>query len=139
VTEIFGLLLTFQLKHWLADYPLQRKYMLGKFREDWGFFLPLLAHVAVHGAFTFAIAAVSESVTLAAALAVFDMTIHFLMDRAKAGKRYLGRWTALTAATAQNATNEQWRSNNLFWWMLGIDQGVHHLTHYVIIWVLVTP
>lgn len=136
MTTIFGLLLAFQVKHFLADYPLQGRYMLGKFREDRGFVLPLLAHVGVHAMGTFLITC-SFGIAQALALAVFDATVHFIMDRVKASKRYLGRFKPLTGETAPTATREQWRSNDRFWWSLGLDQGVHHLTHYAIIyWVL---
>jgi hypothetical protein len=54
ITTIFLLLLLFQFKHFIADYPLQGEYMLGKFKDK-GWMLPLFAHVGVHGAFTFII------------------------------------------------------------------------------------
>src|SRR4051812_19997771 len=97
----------YQVKHFVADYPLQGRYMLGKFREDWGFFFPLLAHVSVHAAGTFAITW-AFGVRRAVGLALFDGTVHFFMDRAKASKRYLGRYKPLTAETAPAASAEQW-------------------------------
>jgi len=136
MTVIFTLLLAFQLKHFLADYPLQRRFMLGKFRDDWGFVPPLLAHVAVHAAGTFLIAC-WFGVRRAAVLALLDASVHFVMDRVKASKRYLGRYKPLTAETAPAATPAQWASNDRFWWSVGLDQGVHHLTHYAIIFAIV--
>lgn len=147
VAWVFVLLVVFQCKHWLADYPLQRRWMLGKFRSDWGFVFPLLAHVAVHGFMTFWISAIALSALrsdfwnpqpVALLLAFFDMTIHFVMDRIKASPKYLGRYKTLTAETAKTATDAQWRSNDRFWWSMGFDQSIHHLTHYAIIWWLVT-
>ncbi len=132
-----ALVLIYQLKHWLADYPLQGRYMLGKFRDDWSFFLPLLAHAAVHGGMTFAITWFLVG-WKAIFLALFDTTIHFTMDRIKASKKYLGRFKPLTSDTAPTATEAQWKSNNHFWWSLGLDQGVHHVTHYAIIWWCLT-
>lgn len=132
----FALLLAFQLKHFLADYPLQGRYMLGKFRDSWGFLQPLLAHVAVHAAGTFLIACYF-GIVQAIGLALFDASVHFCMDRIKASKRYLGRFKPLNADTAPTATLEQWKQNDYFWWSLGFDQAVHHLTHYAIIyWLL---
>lgn len=140
ITRIFLLLIAFQIKHWLADYPLQGRYMLGKFRDDWGFFFPLLAHVGVHAGFTLLIAlGTGATVALALICTLFDASAHFVMDRIKASKRYLGRWQTLTTDTARTATKKQWRSNDYFWWTVGFDQAVHHLTHYVIIWWLVHP
>lgn len=137
INLVFGLLLAFQVKHFLADYPLQRRFMLGKFKNGWDFVIPLLAHVGVHAAFTFLIAC-QFGVVKAAWCALFDAVVHFIMDRIKASKKYLGRFKPLTAVTAPTATPDQWRSNDYFWWSLGLDQAVHHLTHYAIIWYIVT-
>lgn len=119
---LFALLVAFQVKHFLADFPLQGRYMLGKFKPGWDFVPPLLAHVGVHGSMTFTIAcAAHASLALAVGLALGDAAVHFAMDRIKAGPRYLGRWKP---------------DSPFFWWALGLDQMVHHLTHYAVIWVL---
>ncbi len=133
---IFILLFAFQLKHFIADYCWQNRYMLGKFKDDWDFVLPLLAHVGVHGAITFSIVCY-WGFKQALLFALFDMVIHFIMDRIKASKKYLGRFKTLTAETAPKATAAQWRSNDYFWLSVGFDQMVHHLTHYVIIAALI--
>jgi hypothetical protein len=113
------LLVLYQVKHFLADYPLQRPYMLNKFKGGTAWILPLCAHAGVHGGFTLAI-------TLAVApalwwLALADFAVHFTVDRAKAAPTWGGRWKP----------NEPY-----FWWALGADQMVHHLTHYAIIFAL---
>jgi len=111
--------------------------MLGKFRDDWGFVLPLVAHVGVHAVFTFCIASIAVGIHAALPMALFDGVVHFTMDRVKASRRMLGRFKPLTSETAKTATPEQWKSNSFFWWSVGLDQGVHHLTHYAIIaWIL---
>lgn len=136
MNTVFVLLIVFQLKHFLADFPLQGPYMLQKFRPDWGFFLPLLAHAAVHGTFTLLITlAVTPDLWW---LAIVDMAIHFTMDRIKASPRYLGRYKALTAKDYMAATEAEKQGNTYFWWALGFDQAVHHLTHYGLIWALVS-
>lgn len=166
VITIFALLFIFQLKHLFADYPLQGKYMLGKFKDN-GWVFPLLAHVTVHGYFTLAICLFTAPHL--SWLALFDMVAHFIMDRLKAGKRYLGRFKALSGKEYmelmchlidyQKASENDkkkydihdpaemkkfmaeirpaLKSNTYFWWALGLDQMVHHLTHYAIIAALV--
>lgn len=134
---IFILLSAFQAKHFLADYPFQRKFMLGKFRDDWGFVVPLLAHVAVHAFGTFLITC-WFGIVQALLLSLFDAVMHFLMDRVKASRKLLGRFKPLTAEKALTATPEQWRSNDRFWWAVGFDQLFHHMTHYMIIFYLAT-
>ena len=154
LTTVFFLLVLYQLKHFLADYPLQRPWMLGKFLPGWQFVVPLAAHCAVHGAMTFGIVfAFTHRPGLALALAAFDFSVHFVMDRVKADPKLMGRWKPLTAETyvdAQrtlaygseddiapknrpSAARARLRGNRLFWDCLGVDQMVHHLTHYAII------
>lgn len=59
------------------------------------------------------------------------------MDRIKASPKRLGKYKALTSSEFEKATEEQKKSNTYFWWALGLDQGVHHLTHYLIIYFLI--
>lgn len=120
IEQIFFLLLIFQVKHFLADYPLQTTWMLGKFKPDWSFFWPLTLHCLVHAWFTAVIVTAIDPTKWW--LAVVDFVIHFVMDRIKAGPKYLGRYNV---------------KEKKFWWSLGLDQSVHHLTHYFIIWSLV--
>lgn len=143
--KTFALLILFQLKHFISDYPLQTPYMLGKFKEkDW--LLPLSAHAAVHAIFTILISLCFTSTGVAIALGIFDFVIHFSMDRIKVSPKLLGRFTALSkremisilnSKIDQDAKEVMLKSNKLFWWSLGLDQGVHHITHYIIILVLV--
>lgn len=170
ITTIFVLLVIYQLKHFIADYPLQGQYMLGKFKEGWDFLGPLTAHAGLHAVMTFCIAFYFTPVLVAIGLAVLDFVLHFLMDRLKAGPKYLGRFKALTKSdftdhaktlsrlekkvdgekdpviklilsdqkeTFVNRWNKALRSNKLFWWSLGLDQMIHHLTHYLIIYIIV--
>jgi hypothetical protein len=146
MNNLLILLILFQLKHFLADYPLQTQYILGKFKEDWGFVLPLLAHVSVHGLFTWWIIFVifKFSFKLAIFCTLLDMIVHFIMDRIKASPKMLGRFHPLTKYEAsviflENPPSpmalKRIRDNKYFWWSLGLDQMVHHLTHYVIIFL----
>lgn len=162
---IFLLLIVYQVKHFLCDFPLQTPYMLGKFLPGWKWIKPLAAHAGVHGLFTSVIVAFTFLLTKQLpkhpiytifGLALFDFSIHFIMDRIKASPNMLGRWKALTAEQYKHYYNvckqseNMWdiindlsieakkrlRSNTLFWIALGLDQKIHHLTHYVIIYYL---
>lgn len=148
---LFLLLIIFQFKHLFADYFLQGEYMLGKFKPDWSFFKPLLAHVGVHAAMTFVIATFCVPIKIAVLLGIGDAVIHFFMDRIKASHKYMGRWKPVTAAEYMQCktmiveaeyplivkeAKQKLRSNVFFWWALGVDQMVHHLTHYGIIYLI---
>lgn len=166
IAFIFALLIVYQLKHILADYVLQTEYHLGKFKPGWDFLGPLTSHAAVHATMTAIIAiwTISYSVPFAIVLvlASFDFLVHFLMDRIKAGPKYLGRFKALSGPEYVDAKRvafckphdlhpngkpvtfdevceacDRLHRNKLFWWSLGFDQCIHHLTHYAIIAALV--
>lgn len=114
------LLVLFQIKHFLCDYILQTPYMLRKGESGWSWVGPLMAHAGVHSLFTcFIILLVNPALCW---LAFVDFGVHFLVDRFKAGKKYLGRYQP---------------NDKKFWWALGFDQMCHHLTHYYFIYKLV--
>ncbi len=119
----FLLFFIFQIKHFIADYPLQVSYMIfRKTSDNWDFFLPLLAHASVHASFTLVICLVFAPQFWW--LSFLDLAVHFTMDRIKSSPRYLGRFNDL--------------NKPYYWWCLGLDQMVHHMTHYVIVWYIVT-
>lgn len=119
---LFTLLLAFQFKQFIADFPLQREYMLKKTLPGWEFVVPLAMHCSVHATLTLVICL--WFVPSLWWLALVDFVIHFTMDRIKSGPKYLGRFND--------------RDKPGFWNCLGFDQMVHHLTHYGIIWMLFT-
>lgn len=159
------LMVVMQFKHFIADYPLQTPYMLGKFKEA-GWVKPLAAHCGVHFLFTFIIAlVVSGSLLLAVGLGALDFTIHFIMDRIKASPTLLGRYESLSkqefkglsesysmvkyadshtcpiikeqGMIEKNRIEARFKSNVYFWWALGVDQLVHHLTDIAVVAILV--
>ena len=121
VLEIFTLLVLFQLKHFICDYPLQTQYMLGKMQAT-GWIQPLAAHAAVHSLATYIIAMYFVGPFIAILFALADFIIHFTVDRIKASPKLGGRFNP---------------SQPYFWWALGADQMVHHLTHYLFIAIIV--
>jgi hypothetical protein len=150
---ILALCVVFQFKHLIADYFLQGKYMLGKFK-DTGWIKPLSAHCAVHVAFTVPIAyVVSSSISIALLCGIIDFVVHFIMDRVKASPRLLGRYKALSAAEMVSIMeekkmdklmdvytpklDERLKHNTYFWYALGFDQLVHHLTDIALIAIMI--
>lgn len=128
--SVMFLLLAFQFKHFLADFPLQNQFMLGKFKNE-GWVKPLLAHVGVHGIFTFIIAFtwlmfyqdnVLHSAFYALGITLYDVVLHFTIDRMKV---MYGKLTNTTPADKR------------FWNAIGLDQLAHHITHYAIVALLI--
>lgn len=117
----FTLLIIYQVKHYIADFPLQREYMLRKTQPNWDFALPLALHCGVHAIGTLVVCLIyAPSVWW---LAILDFVLHFIADRLKSGPRYLGRYNDL--------------SKPGFWNILGLDQMIHHLTHIYFAYVIV--
>jgi hypothetical protein len=106
-------MLVLTAKHIVADFFLQNTWMaLGKDQKT-GWALPLLAHCLVH-------LAVSMLLILVIApkfwfVAFIDFAIHLIVDRAK----------GLCVSTFNVTMEHQW-----FWWLIGIDQALHHLTGF---------
>ena len=132
---LWELLIAFQLKHFLCDYPLQFGIMLNKFKKT-GWVKGLSIHAGIHALATAIILGQFTRMNffIVLGLAALDFVAHFGMDRVKASPAMLGRFKAISdAATFAKAGKVDRRSNTLFWWSLGLDQMVHHLTHYAII------
>ena len=88
--EILILLVIFQIKHFICDYPLQNQYMLGKMQaNDW--IRPLAAHAITHSVGTGLIALIfAPHLTLPLIFA--DFVLHFIVDRLKASPKIGGRF-----------------------------------------------
>lgn len=159
MNNIWILLIIFQFKHFIADYPLQTPYMLGKFKDK-GWVLPLAAHCGIHFLFTFFISLICFfktplGLSFAIELGLLDFSIHFVMDRIKASPKLLGRFQALSKKEmiteilpnlnyAEEGSEPLYsakfrlKSNTYFWYSLGLDQMVHHLTDILIIFLIVS-
>lgn len=122
-TLVFSLLVVYQIKHFLADYILQTEYQLGKFKKV-GWSGPLTVHCGIHALMTLGIALLFGYGKLDGQdlmmFMVLDFVVHFITDKFKV-----------------EAGRNLETSDSEFWWLLGLDQGIHHLTHYAIIALIV--
>lgn len=117
---LLWLLVFYQLKHYLADFVFQNVWMLQKSRPGWDFIWPLSIHSGIHALFTLGVALYIYP--QAWWLGILDFVLHFIMDRIKAGPRYMGRWSDMRSKA--------------FWVCFGFDQMVHQLVHLYICWFL---
>lgn len=107
-------LVIFLAKQLVADFLLQTSWMANGKEQPRGWLYPLLAHVAVHAVSTAVIFAILAPAFLW--MAAVDFVVHFAIDRAKG---------LLNRAFDADPTKTG------FWWLIGIDQTLHHLTHLV--------
>ncbi len=105
------LLLT--LKHVVGDFLLQNTWMAKGKDQKTGWALPLIVHCAIHGILTTAIIAVLMPRLWF--LGLIDFVIHIAIDRSK----------GFLVARYNVTPEHQW-----FWWLIGIDQALHHLTGF---------
>jgi hypothetical protein len=106
-------MLALTAKHVVADFLLQNAWMaLGKDRKT-GWALPLLAHCGVHLALTTALLLIMAPRFWF--LGPIDFAVHMAIDRSK----------GFCVATFGIAPGHPW-----FWWLIGIDQALHHLTGF---------
>lgn len=130
VVNILVFLIMFQIKHFLVDFIIQISDPdhIKKFaKEEW--FLPLFKHSFHHGLGTAAIVTLYLSYcnvcpfslkfyTIVLGSFLFDTIVHFCIDRLKASPNFGGKYA--------------YPSKNYFM-ASGLDQMLHHLTHYSII------
>lgn len=127
--DLWLLLIAFQAKHFLCDFPWQTSWMLGKGKPWPQFLLPLGLHAGVHAASTFAIATVylGEKGLLEGAMQVpfgfllADFALHAIIDRIKASPFLGGRWHP---------------SQPAFWNALALDQLAHGLCYLAYVFFL---
>lgn len=120
-TALIVVLVVLQVKHAICDYPLQTLYQLqnkGTYGHPGG-----LLHAGVHVIGTLPIfLVVTPTLWLGAAILASEFVFHYHVDWAK------DRWVKVHGYTYANAQ---------FWWAMGFDQFLHHLSYIAIAGVLV--
>lgn len=115
LSALIGWFLALTVKHVVADFLLQNHWMaMGKDRAT-GWALPLLTHCLIHGVLTTVI--VAAVVPHLWFVGLIDFVIHITIDRTK------GFIVAHGGITPNHPA---------FWWLIGIDQALHHLTGFAL-------
>jgi hypothetical protein len=123
---VLAVLLYLQVKHFLCDYPLQNHYQLqnkGTYGHPGG-----IIHSGLHAIFTIPIFLIIPTTFLiGAAIIVGEFIIHYNVD-----------WTK-----QQLMERMGWKSmDREFWWGIGADQFVHHVTYIgiaAVLWMVAYP
>lgn len=118
---LIAILIILQVKHFLCDYPLQTRYQVlnkGTYLHPGG-----IIHSATHALLTMPVFLIAvPTFALGAAIVVGEFLIHYHIDWSKEQIIRRNGWSA---------TQRQ------FWWAIGADQLLHHLTYLVIAALLV--
>jgi len=119
VGPLVGWMLALTVKHVIADFLLQNHWMAAGKDAKTGWALPLLSHCLIHGVLTTAlVASVAPRFWF---IGPVDFVIHLAIDRAK----------GFCVARFDVTPTHRW-----FWWLIGIDQALHHLTGFALaIWL----
>ena len=121
-TALIAVLIVLEIKHFIFDYPLQTLFML---RNKGTYFHPGgIVHSGLHAlGTTSAFFVVTPTLLLGVAIIVGEFLVHYHVDWSK---EQIIRRMGYTASQSE------------FWWAIGADQLLHHLTYIAIAVVLVT-
>lgn len=116
---MFEALLGLFIKHFICDFPLQ---MFPWLYQNKGRYLHLggIIHATLHGIGTFAVLYFFVGFKASLVYAIIDLLLHYHIDWAKMN---LSRHYGLKPDNSE-----------LFWLLLGLDQLLHHLTYFAIIY-----
>jgi hypothetical protein len=113
VGALVGWMLVLTVKHVVADFLLQNSWVRRGKDKKAGWMRPLLAHCVIHGGLTTALVLIIAPRFWFVGL--IDFAIHICVDRAR----------GFCVSTFDIRPGNQW-----FWWLIGIDQALHHLTGF---------
>ncbi len=120
VVTVLTALLVLEVKHFIFDYPLQTGYMLRN-KATYGHPGGLI-HAGLHVLGTTAVfLVVQPGLALGAAILAAEFVIHYHIDWSK------GQLVRRSQLTTKDA---------MYWWGIGADQLLHHLTYLGIAAVL---
>lgn len=106
-------MLVLTVKHVVADFILQTTWMARGKDAKTGWLLPLTVHCLIHGVLATALFAIF--VPRLWFLGVIDFVVHICIDRAK----------GFFVSHFDIGPDQRW-----FWWLIGTDQALHHLTDF---------
>jgi len=121
--QILILLISFQIKHFIADYPLQTMEMIrekGKYGRRGGIY-----HSLIHSLLTLIIlisvdlTIIPIDYTVIFAISFVEFFIHYHIDWAK-----------------KQLTKKYSPEQSKFWWATGFDQMLHHFTYIGFVWFI---
>lgn len=141
-TGMLTLMALLLLKHYVADFPLQRPFMFANKGTygDWGG----IAHAAVHGLGTFLVVEFPVGFVAALWFGVFDGFVHYHIDWAKVKLCFSRGWSEYVTQAYKRGPFEYYGDSskmvrphlaiysNAYFQALGVDQLAHAATYVLI-------
>jgi hypothetical protein len=118
---LLAVLAILEVKHFIFDYPLQTRYHIEN-KGSYGHLGGIVHSGMQAGATVATFFAVTPSLALGAAIVAGEFVLHYHFDW---GKDQINKRLHLTP------------SDRRFWWAIGADQLLHHLTYIAIAGILV--
>ena len=116
VQTLIAILCVLEVKHYICDFPLQTRYQFlnkGTYLHPGG-----ILHSGVHALFTMSAFLIAPpTFALGIAIVVGEFLVHYHIDWSKEQVIRRNGWTA---------------TQREFWWAIGADQLLHHLTYLAI-------
>jgi hypothetical protein len=116
VSLLIAILVALEIKHFICDYPLQSRYQLvnkGTYLHPGG-----ILHSAIHALFTMPVLLIAPpKLALGVAIILGEFLVHYHIDWLKERVLRKSGWVA---------------TQREFWWAIGADQLLHHLTYLAI-------
>lgn len=110
--KIIYLLIFFIVKHFVADFILQTKWMaVGKFKAYPHNILPLITHSTIHGIIT---------------LLMLNNPIFFFIDTFS---HFVIDYLKVVSSRKYNINDKE------YWWLLGLDQMLHYFIYILMIYL----
>lgn len=113
------LYLSFRAKHFICDFLLQADWMaVNKGKPGMEGYQALIPHISIHAIGTLIIVLIFAPALWW--LSIVDFVLHGIVDRVKGVVGHKKKWGI---------------DNKVFWWVFGLDQEMHNLTHllYVVV------
>jgi hypothetical protein len=136
VSQIFVLLLAFEVKQLLCDYPILPDFLLKRFHSNG--IKAFILYSAFHGFITFTICLLltNAEYPLALLMSLLDFAAGFALAMFRSHSSMIARFKPLDLDEFMSASRKAKRQHRMYWTFFGLDQAIHHMTHFSIIYIL---
>jgi hypothetical protein len=136
VSQIFLILLMFEFKKLLCDYPIHPTFILKKFQSE--NYKAFAFHSFVHSFFTFLIISImtDADMGLSLTLSFFEYIVHFALSLWKSRSQLMARFRPLDLDEFLVADKKSKFHHRMYWGIFAVDRMIHQGLYLLILYVL---